>query len=352
MAKYLVFWFVFTVLGRLPVPVLYRIADIVGAISYRAAPTARENVLDNLRHVMPDASSRQVEKTAKKVFRNVAYYWADMAHMPYLDTAKLLKERMVLHGIEERLRPASQTGKGAIMWSAHLGNPEIAGQAMVPLGMHAFALTEPIQPPALARLLKKHREAHGHEFVPVGVGSVKGMLKTLRKGGIVVLLGDRDIEGPKMLLPFFGVETYLPSGPAEVAVRTGAAPLPCFAPRKGSYQIEAWVEEPIPIQQTGDFEADVRAAMLEWVARLEARIRATPEQWCVLERVWDVGPGAKEGGDGGVLGLESATASLPEPSLALDEGPTIPQGERGAGDPAIPQGERGVKAQGERMGRK
>lgn len=324
MLKFALFWFVFRILGRLPLPVLYRIGDVVGALSYRLAPQARANVIDNLRHVMPDAPERRLRKTAKQVFRSVAYYWADMANMPHLDLDHLLKERMVLHGIEERLRPASESGKGAIMWSAHLGNPELAGQAMVPLGMHVLALTEPIQPPALARLLKEHREAHGHEFVPVGVSSVKKMLKALRKGGTVVLLGDRDIEGPKMLLPFFGVETYLPTGPAEVAVRTGAAPLPCFAPRRGRYQVEAWVEEPIPVQHTDDFEADVREAMLEWIARLEARIREHPGQWCVLERVWDAPANAA----GAARSRESAAPSLPQAPPALDKGPSIPQGER------------------------
>ena len=42
-------------------------------------------------------------------------------------------------------------------------------------------------------------------FGPVNRGNVKRVFQTLKRGGVVALMGDRDIEGPKEALPFFGV---------------------------------------------------------------------------------------------------------------------------------------------------
>ena len=136
-------------------------------------------------------------------------------------------------------------------------------------------------------MLNSIRRSHGVEFMPVGMPSAKRIMRTLRDGGTVALMGDRDILGPKMLLPFFGEATWMPTGPVEVALRTGAAIVPSFSSRRGRYVIIADAQAPIEVQRTDDLQADVRTAMLEFISRLETRLRAEPDQWMVLERIWD-----------------------------------------------------------------
>jgi len=288
--KYLIFWFGFRVLGRLPLPLLYGIAEIVGRLGYVLAPGPRRNVWDNLRHVMPDAPKPRLRQTAKAVFRNVGYYYADLAQLPRMDIDRFFRERLIYSGIEEYVRSNNEKGRGVVMLSAHVGNAEMAGQSFVPLNIPCFAVTEPVKPERLSRMLNSIRRSHGVEVMPVGVPSAKRIMRTLRDGGTVALMGDRDIHGPKMLLNFFGEETWMPTGPVEVALRTGAAIVPAFSSRRGRYVIEADAEPPIEIERTDDLQADVRTAMLEYISRLEARLRAEPDQWMVLERIWDAEP--------------------------------------------------------------
>jgi phosphatidylinositol dimannoside acyltransferase len=177
--------------------------------------------------------------------------------------------------------------KGAIMLSAHYGNPEVVGQGMLPLGYSVFAVTEPIEPPKLARMMNEIRSSKGLVFRPVSVASAKTILKKLRSGGIVALMGDRDILGPRMKLPFFGEETWMPTGPIEAGLRTGVPMYPCFCRRIGRKKWEAWLEEPLRVASTEDFQADVRALALLYIDRLEWWLRKEPEQWGVLERIWD-----------------------------------------------------------------
>ncbi len=290
MLRYLVFWFGFRVLGRLPLPLLYGIAEIVGRLGYKLAPSARRNVWDNLRHVMPDAPKSQLRQIAKAVFRNVGYYYADLAQLPRMDLDQFFRERLIYTGIEEYVRANNDSGRGVVMLSAHIGNAEMAGQGLVPLKIPCFAVTEPVKPERLARMLNSIRQTHGVEFMPVGVPSAKRIMRILRDGGTVALMGDRDISGPKMLLPFFGEETWMPTGPIEVALRTGAAIVPSFSSRRGRYLIDAESQSPIEVERSDDLQADVRTAMLEYISRLEVRLRAEPDQWMVLERIWDTEP--------------------------------------------------------------
>jgi KDO2-lipid IV(A) lauroyltransferase len=285
--KYAVFWFVFRVLGRLPLPALYTIAALVGDVSYLLSRQSRANVMDNLRHVLPDASGRKLRRLARRVFRNVAYYYADMAHLPHMHLQEFFERRLTFHGIEEHILATSRAGRGVVMITGHFGNPELALQGMVPLGARVFAVTERVQPAALSRMMDKIRSSKGVAFMPVGFAGAKRLVQTLKSGGIVALTGDRDIEGPRMLLPFFGQETLMPTGPVEIALRTGALIVPSFSARKEGYRIDATAEEPIEIERTKDFQADVRRAALAWIERFERRLRDDPGQWAVLESIWD-----------------------------------------------------------------
>jgi len=290
MWKYVLLRAAFLVLGRLPIGVLYRLASLGGGIAYTLAPRARRNVWSNLRHVMPPGTPpSRMRKAARQVFRNVALYYADLAHLPHMDVQRFFDRRLKLYGINEHLMPAVKSGQGVVILGAHFGNPEFAAQGLIPLGVHLFALTEPQEPERLTRMLDEMRSSKGHTFAPVSVGNVKRVVRTLKQGGAVALMGDRDIEGPRARLPFLGVETLMPTGPIEVALRTGAVVVPGFSYRVGT-RIIAYLEEPLDLKRTGSMEEDVRRGTLEFLARFEPHLRKDPGQWAVLESVWD-GPG-------------------------------------------------------------
>jgi KDO2-lipid IV(A) lauroyltransferase len=103
-------------------------------------------------------------------------------------------------------------------------------------------------------------------------------------------MGDRDIEGPKARLPFFGEEATIPTGPIELALRTGATVIPSFCIRTEQGGINAYLEEPLEMERTGDMERDIRVNTLRFLARVERRLREHPDQWVVLESIWDGAP--------------------------------------------------------------
>ncbi len=275
-------------LGRLPLPILYRLVSFMADLIYVLFPKLRHNVWDNLRHVMPAGTpKRRIRAAAREVFHNVALYYADLVRMPRTDIDDFFRRRFIFHGFCENLLPAVEAGKGVIILSGHYGNPELAVQGLIPMGVRVLALTEPLNPPRLSRVVDRLRATKGHTFAPVSVGSVKRVMQALRSGGVVALMGDRDIRGPKALLPFCGQEALMPTGPIEVALRTGATVIPSFCVRRDGYTIEAHLEEPLELKRSGDLEENVRLGAVAFLERLERRLRADPGQWAVLEAIWD-----------------------------------------------------------------
>src|SRR3990172_7615202 len=115
MGKYLLFQVARHTLGRLPVPVLYRLGSFIADLAYLLKARHRANVWDNMRHVLgPQASQEQMRAAARQAFRNVALYYADLIHMPRLNLDDLLHRRLIHTGFQENVLPALAAGRGVI----------------------------------------------------------------------------------------------------------------------------------------------------------------------------------------------------------------------------------------------
>jgi lauroyl/myristoyl acyltransferase len=288
MWKYVAFLIAVQTLGRLPVSVGYALAEVAGRVTYLLASGQRKNVIANLRQVMGrEAPESKVRAAARGVFANVAKYYVDTVHMPHMDLQAFYDKRFRYEGFDEYFLPALAAGRGVVCMSVHLGNPELGAQGVLPRGVQLFALTEPVEPPRLARLVNRLRSSKGNRFQSVGFAGVKQAMLTLRKGGAVALMGDRDIDGPKARLPFFGRETLMPTGPMEVALRTGATVIPTYTFRPGGTKIVGVMEPPMELENTGDIEADALTNTRRFLEWAETPIREHADQWSVLESVWD-----------------------------------------------------------------
>lgn len=286
MWKYYVLRLAYLLLGRLSLPTLYGIAHIVGDGAFFFRRKARRDVMANMRQVMgPEASGREVRRAAREVFRNATRYYADLLHVPRLDAQRFLREQLDLEGAE-CLREAQQSGRGAVVVSAHFGSPEMAVQGLAAAGFTLFALTEPLKPQAMSDFIHWLRSRHGHQFRTVGFGGIKEAIRRLKAGGLVALMLDRDIGGTGVPMEFCGKETSIPVGAVDLALRTGADLIPAWAWRIDDFRFRARIGPPLEIIRTGNFDQDVRSNARRLLALFEGHLKAYPGQWAVLEPIW------------------------------------------------------------------
>jgi lauroyl/myristoyl acyltransferase len=157
---------------------------------------------------------------------------------------------------------------------------------------------ERIEPPELLDLVCSGRTALGMGVTPVGPETFGAMASTLKKGGVVVVLSDRDVANTGEPVCFFGRRVTLPSAAVLLALRTGAPLLGAFAHRDRRGQISGRFTAPLSVAQhqgrlaNGKLPARaLRSAVAEGtqeVATLLAQeIRRTPSQWVVLQPVFE-----------------------------------------------------------------
>ncbi len=154
------------------------------------------------------------------------------------------------------------------------------------VGYPMTSVAERIEPPALFDFFVEERKAMGLTIVPLGADSGASVLRTLRDGGLVGLLCDRDIAGGGVVVEFFGEKATMPAGPATLAMRTGAALLTAAVYRGPGADHHAVIGPAIDTTRQGSFRTDVARITQEIAGRFEELILRHPEQWHVFQPLW------------------------------------------------------------------
>jgi phosphatidylinositol dimannoside acyltransferase len=272
----------------LPEAVAYGLADVGGALAARMFPARREIVAANLAHITGAApGSRRLRRHVSESYRAYARYWLETFRL-VRETPTFFLERFECRGVEGIDR-ALERGTGAIVVGAHLGNWDAAGAWAAASGRPITAIAEVLRPRRLFDFFVSHRERLGISIVPAERGAVQKLIRAVESGRIIAIVGDRDLGGRGPRVRFFGETAPLPSGPARVALRTGA---PLFA--MGVYGVRradgrrGWVGEILdPIEPPSEESPEaVRLLTQEIATRLERLIAQHPEEWHVFQPFW------------------------------------------------------------------
>lgn len=262
----------------LPSWIAYPLADLAGDAWHRLAPGRRRLVTANLARVCAatgrPASGAPLRAIVRDAFRNHARYYLELLRTPYYDPGRA-DEIVDVPAWGELERPLSDGP--AILVSPHLGNFEPFGIFLSVHGLRPLSPIEEIEPRALFEFLAARRGGGGPELVPLRRAS-RPLIHRLRSGGIVGIIGDRDLEGDGQPVTMFGHPTTIPVGPGRLAVSHRAAIMVgrCLRLAPDRFRVEG---ELLDLPDTGDRREDVRLLVARIAERIERDIGDAPEQW-------------------------------------------------------------------------
>jgi len=271
------------VVGRWPGP-FYWIATALAALVWHVRPGLRRRLLKTQTIACRGDRSR-ARQAGRQALVNVVRYYVDLCTIAQRDMDSFERRHIEFIGGEHL--HVLDSGRPVVALSAHIGSPELGVQAILGRGRSFVALVEPVRSEAYAALLGRLRGGAGGRYMEASPAGIRTCLETLRAGGIVALVGDRDIQGHGACTTLLGRKVRLPDGPFELARRTGAIVLPVLTSRGRRDQLTLFVEEPFSVDCDDGPEA-VTKAVQRWAAILERHIARDPGQWTVTEDFWKV----------------------------------------------------------------
>jgi KDO2-lipid IV(A) lauroyltransferase len=276
-------------LRRAPEPVAQVAAAAVALGMLQRRGMASRMRVDHLRRVLRDISGSEpdeklVARMTRLAYRGYARYWVEGARLPRL-SPELVHERMWMEGLDNLAKPMA-AGDGVVMALPHIGSWEWGGSFLDGIGYHMTAVAEVLEPEDLFEWFIEQRRAMGLTIVPLDAEASGVLIKTLRNGGLVGLLCDRDLVGNGIEVEFFGETTTFPGGPATLALRTGATLITAAVYSGPGKMHHAIISGPIDTTRQGSMRADVGRLTQEIARHFEDYIRRTPEQWHMFQPNW------------------------------------------------------------------
>ena len=268
-----------------------RLAEATAERAIWERDSVREAILDNyavLLRLPPNA--REVERAGREMVSRHSRLWIDLLRYSGrddVDARALLAARVG----DEQLVAALAEGKGAILLTAHVGNFELGGLFLAQLGLKVAAVYVPDPSPVIEKHRDDARKLLGVTGIPVDRSpfGFLPVIRALEKNMCIAMQGDRDVSGTGRAMPFFGKTASFPVGPFRIAQATGAPVFPVFVLQEDDGRYRTDVQAPIRVPPArGDAgDAAVEAGLAEFVARMEAVIRANPTQWYRFARFWE-----------------------------------------------------------------
>ncbi|MEO6577338.1 MAG: hypothetical protein ABIO99_00330 [Candidatus Limnocylindria bacterium] len=243
-----------------------------------AGPDRRRLVAANLARVCVatgrPSSGRAFRDLVQAAFRNHSRYYVELLRAPRYPRDRI--EAMVEVPDWVDFESALRSGP-AMFVSSHLGNFEPFGAFLAAHGFRPVAPVEEIEPPALFEFLTSRRGAASVELVPLSQAR-RALSATLRAGGTVGIIGDRDLAGDGHPVTMFGHPTTVPLGPAVLALTHRAALIVGRCLRIGPDRFLA-DGEVMALPSTGNRRADAEELTTQLAARFERDIGDAPDQW-------------------------------------------------------------------------
>jgi KDO2-lipid IV(A) lauroyltransferase len=286
----IVYWIfrLIILLGRpFPPKVGYFVARISADICYVFFSGKRRALKAAMTRVLDTDDEKAISLAARSSFRNFGKYVVDFIH--FLDsTPEEVRRRMVFDDELERIKAVMAEKKGVIFITLHFGNWDMGAAGLSAYGFPVNVVAETFPYKAMNALIQGSRRHLGMKVTPIEkVGP--SIIRALRHGEMLALLIDVPEPGGTVAVEFFGAPTEVPVGPARIALRSGARPMPAILLRvKGKEEmIRPVVDFDLAFERSGDEEEDTRRLTQAIMSSLERLIRIDPTQWFIFHDMWN-----------------------------------------------------------------
>jgi len=260
----------------------------LGILSYHLDKKHRRLAMSNLRTALGGSlPPRVLKKLARASFAHFGLMTAEILKLPRLSDEKIGK-LMRAEG-EAHLVKALELGRGVLVFSAHLGNWEIASFALSRFGA-LNVVARPLDNPRLEDEINRLRNRLGAKVIYKQKAG-REILQALRRNEIVAILIDQNVlRREAVFVDFFGLDAATTPGLAAFSLRTGSPIIPVFCLPGSRFSYRLKIGEPVRIGLSGDVAEDVLKITRHCTKMIENEIRQHPGSWLWFHNRWKTRP--------------------------------------------------------------
>lgn len=258
--------------------------SFLGRAAFNLYRKDRERALRNLALAFPGSDPVIIGAMARGCFQALGRNAFDALRLAH-SSREAVSGLCTIEG-EEHLATAYREGRGIVGLTGHIGCWELLAAYVSNKGYKVSVIYRDMRDKRLGDMLVEMRRRHGVTSIPRGSSAVSGY-KVLKRGEILAMLIDQDIDVDGVFVPFFGVPAHTPRGAAAFALRSGAAivPLAIHMGHDGSHRITVLPALAPPPPGLPEAER-IDELTARCGAAVESLIRISPQQWVWFHDRW------------------------------------------------------------------
>lgn len=260
----------------------------VGFLWYDVFGFRKKIILNNLEIAFPEWSEQKKNQVGRESVYQLGYNFAEFFFIPSV-TPDWISKNVVFHGWEN-VEKARSGGKGMFFLTLHLGNGDLAANAIVLKGQETFIITKRFKTKWFDDLWFSVRGAQGVQYIDAhGPGNAFEILKALKKNAALVFVLDQFMGRPYGVeTKFFGRRTGTAYGLALFVQKTKSPVLPIYTYEGEDKKLHVVVERAMDTAAcvTDDKDQTILNLTQSFCNKLEEVIRKHPSQWMWVHRRW------------------------------------------------------------------
>ncbi|MDR1579781.1 MAG: lysophospholipid acyltransferase family protein [Synergistaceae bacterium] len=237
----------------------------------RLVPIRKQTAARNLEIALPEKTPRE----------RGAILWKTYDHLIWLgiEFAVLQRDpRLALDWVDFENESALDDSKGGILLASHVGNWELCCSRLAQGGHDVTAIVRESRDEGERRVIAEMRARAGWKFLSHKSPMTRA-LAVLKKNAFLAIMPDQHGSSAGIAVPFFGLATSTPQGPAVFAYLTKKPVIPVYIRRIRPFKHVMRVGEPITWEDTGDRARTIYGITAAVNREMERMVREAPDQW-------------------------------------------------------------------------
>ena len=277
----IIFFLIFKIIG---LKLSSDLGEIIGKYFgplFRKKTIAKKNILI----AFPDLNEKSINEMIERMWKNIGRIFGEYIHINKFSIIDQKKIKIVFAN-KNNFELLKKNNKPVVFFSGHFANFELMAKCLQELGFNIGAIYRPLNNIFLNPIMEFIRKKY---ICPIqiekGSNGTKKLIKHISTNGPLALMIDQRLSS-SIRVPFFNQPASTTTTPAQLAIKYDALLIPVFLKRLEKTNFEFFIEEPLIINRTSDYDKDIFNITQIMNKKIEEFIKKDPAHWLWSHDRW------------------------------------------------------------------
>jgi Kdo2-lipid IVA lauroyltransferase/acyltransferase len=277
----IIFFIIFKIIG---LKLSSDLGEIIGKYFgplFRKKTIAKKNILI----AFPDLNEKSINEMIERMWKNIGRIFGEYIHINKFSIIDQKKIKIVFAN-KNNFELLKKNNKPVVFFSGHFANFELMAKCLQELGFNIGAIYRPLNNIFLNPIMEFIRKKY---ICPIqiekGSNGTKKLIKHISTNSPLALMIDQRLSS-SIRVPFFNQPATTTTTPAQLAIKYDALLVPVFLKRLEKTNFEFFIEEPLIINRTSDYDKDIVNITQIMNKKIEEFIKRDPAHWLWSHDRW------------------------------------------------------------------